>query len=80
MTSLFPLNAFARAVVNRLLDLGVIGLRHYRSVHVFAIVMRLCKIIAVEPEIAGVRVGAKATAGAIVFYDVSDTARACTNL
>lgn len=76
MISLFPLDALARAVVNRFLDLCVICFGDFSSVHVGATVVRFSEIVAVEPEIAGVCICTKATARAIIFNYVNDAAHA----
>ena len=71
MASLFPLNAFARAVVDRLLYLGDVTIGNFSIVHVCACIVRLGKVIAVEAKILRVCVGAQAAACAVIFDNMN---------
>jgi len=74
--SLIPLNALARAVVDRFLNLRVIRFWHFSVVDVRAGIVCLSKIVAVEAKVARVRVCAQAAARAIIFHNVNYFAHA----
>jgi len=76
MASLFPLNAFARAIVDRLLNLCVICFWHFCVVDVCTGIVSFSKIVAVEAKVARVRVCAQAAARAIIFHNVNYFAHA----
>lgn len=76
MTLLFPLNTFARAVVDRFLNLRVICFGHNRCIDILAVIVRFSKVVAVEPEVLRVCVSTEATARAIIFNYVNDSAHA----
>lgn len=76
MASLFPLNAFARAIVDRFLNLRVICFGHFSVVDVCTRIVCFSKIVAVEAKVARVRVCAQAAARAIIFHNVNYFAHA----
>ena len=71
MISVFPLNAFAWAVVDRPLNLGDICVGNFSVVHVCSGIVRFGEVIAIQAEILGMGVRAEATAGAVIFNDVN---------